>query len=392
MVNQTWSKQVQPPSKTPRIVALALGLGLFGAAFNGLALAQSEDTAPEPFCGPEWIAVPGQQLPTDKIRDLQQTTQDAMPPLRAHAPSDNSETQAMIPGQTRDLQPDLDTTAHLGPGNRPNTSPMTAVSDLYPPDPEPPVLANPSASHNTDSSPPASAAQLADGVKAYRLGDYLKAQDIVMRLTQQQPSAVNGWYYLALCHTQLGELDAARTAYNTVVAQAPKSSAARLARQGLEQLDRLVDADLDPPPMAAGKPAPVHAYTSTHSAVIPALPQVSTNPQYQTPQATAQAAAPAAVSSDMAELQQLREEMAALEAMGGSNNNHQNNNNGNMGNMGNMGWMMPMMAEMQQSGMANGKANTAGRKTMLTPEMMQSMMMQQMMQGFDVGGSSKHDD
>jgi hypothetical protein len=382
MVKQTWAKQAQPPSTTRRIVALALWLGLLGTAFNSLALCQSEDTAPEPFCGPEWIPVPGQHLPTDKIRDLQQTTQDAMPPIRAKASVAGPYSQAALPGNTRDLQPDLDTSASLSPANRPNTSSITAVSDLYPPDTEPAAMAAPTSNTPLATAPPTSEAPLSEGVQAYRLGDYLKAQEILIRLTQQQPSAVNGWYYLALCYTQLGELDAARTAYNMVVAQAPKSQAARLARQGLEQLDRLVDADLDPPPMAAGKPAPIHAYTSTHSAMIPTVPQVNTNPQYQMPQQ-------AAALPDMAELQQLREEMAALEAMGGSNNNNQNNSNGNMGNMG---WMMPMMAEMQQSGMASGKAGTAGRKTMLTPEMMQSMMMQQMMQGFDMGGSSKHDD
>ncbi len=85
-----------------------------------------------------------------------------------------------------------------------------------------------------------------DGVLAYQQKNYHVARGIFERLHREKPQDVKITYYLAITHARLGEVSEARNLYQAVINTDPESSAAQLAREGMRYLP---DPDrLDAPP------------------------------------------------------------------------------------------------------------------------------------------------
>ena len=320
-----------------------------GLASLGVMLACQSvwaDKGLTPFQGPGWLPVPGQQIPVDKIKSIHS---DDMHTIRTGA-----------------------TTSVQGPAQTSTLPLSTATSDLYPAkhaEFKHPAMPSGSVSP-VHQATPSDSLSFSDGVKAYRLGDYLKAQDTFMRLTQGQPNSVNNWYYLALTNTQLGEWEKARVAYEVVIEKSPKSGAAKLAKEGLANLDRLAESDLDLPP-------------SVNTAKVTSAPSRRHYPKANT---IAASQAPQRMNnSDLTELQRIRNEIATMKSMGtmnsmGGMSGNQMNQNSNDA----MSWMNPAMGGVAPNGMNSMGQNA--QTMMSNPQMMKSMLMTQMMQGFSGQG------
>lgn len=189
------------------------------------------------------------------------------------------------------------------------------------------------------------------GVKAYREGHYPLSEKIFKTLHQEAPENAQYTYYLAITEAQLGRFQKAKQLYEEIVTLAPNGKAAVLAQKGLDYLPKENDLDLPPRFQASDSPA-------------------ETKPS--------EAAVPFSQSQTMGD--SMRQGMQGMspqdwmmmQMMQGQNNGQ---NNGTMGGMNPMGWMM-------MPGMNSG-ANGAGG---YDPNVMSNMMMNQMMQGFGMGG------
>lgn len=194
------------------------------------------------------------------------------------------------------------------------------------------------------------ATAFADGVRLYREGQYAKALNIFERLHQDNSTDVNTTYYLAITSAQLGRFKQAKGFYEQIVLLDPNGKAAQLAKDGMKYLPDTHEA-LDLPPkfqaqIQANSPA---TGTPPQSANQPGAPQ------------QAQASNSGMSPQDLQAIQMMMMMGGGNGGMGGMNQNNP------------MGGMMP--------GMMGGQGMQG-----MDPNIMSTMMMNQMMQNFDLSG------
>lgn len=188
---------------------------------------------------------------------------------------------------------------------------------------------------------------LTSGVQAYRQGDYLLAHKTLAPLHAQHPENSNVTYYLAITEAQLGRFQQAKKLYQEILTLNLNSDAAKFAAEGLKFLP--AEATLDLPPRFQEVPT---QQASKGTAQSPALQSNSGTASGQS--------APTMTPQDMMAWQM----MMGQTGMGGT------------GGMNAMPWMMPGAMG------ANGNSGT------MDPSLMSTMMMNQMMQNMNLGGSS----
>ena len=173
-------------------------------------------------------------------------------------------------------------------------------------------------------------------VDAYRRGEYIKAESALKAVCQAQPENLGAIYYLAMTEAQLGRFQQARGLYQSIMDKDANSEVAHLAAEGLRYLPK--DDVFDPPPRFDGsQPAQVPAQTA-------ASPFGNMSPQ------------------DMMAMQMMMQ-------MGGGGKNG--------------GGFNPMMMGLMQGGQTGQNVD---------PEVLSTMMMNQMMENFSLGDNSKNDD
>lgn len=190
-------------------------------------------------------------------------------------------------------------------------------------------------------------------VDLYRQGKYLAAEQALSDLYRQHPEDSIAAYYLAMTQAQLGRFERARELYNAVLLLDPYSKAAALAKEGLKYLPEVTADNLDLPPRFNQM---VQGMTQT-----PAQPQVA-----------AQAAQTGMTPQDMMLMQMM---------MG------QNGNNG--GGMG--GGFNPMMfGLMNQQPADPNTLEGGGMFGNMDPSVMSTMLMNQMLQNFNMMGDDSN--
>jgi hypothetical protein len=210
------------------------------------------------------------------------------------------------------------------------------------------------------------------GVQAYRRGDYPAADRVFGELHKQAPQEARVTYYLAITAAQQGRFQQAGRLYRDVIRQEPEGSIATLAREGLKYLppEQALDqpprfstpADNDKPEKSENNKDTQKNGTSSNEADKTGASSVNGNPA---------AYAPGGMSpQDWMMLQMMM-------------------NSGNGGNGGNAAW--GMMAPWMMTPSAPGTPGTPGSTPAIDPEVMKTMLMNQLMQGFDLGGSGKDD-
>lgn len=191
-------------------------------------------------------------------------------------------------------------------------------------------------------------ANLQNAVALYRKGQYAEAEKLLAGLHDKHPEDSKATYYLAITSAQLGRFDQARLLYNEVLTLDPNGEAARLAAAGLKYLPAETAAIDLPPKFQAEDP--------TAAPVAPV--------------------APGTVQANGMSPQDMMMWQMMMSQMGGNGNN---NNNG-------MGGGMPfMMPQMQGGQSANGAPMN------MDPNVLSTMMMNQMMQNFDFSGDNNKD-
>jgi hypothetical protein len=194
-----------------------------------------------------------------------------------------------------------------------------------------------------------------EGVKAYRDGDYRAAKKNFARLHAEHPENCRVTYYLAISEAQLGRFQQARSLYQEIITLDPNSEAATLAREGLQYLPA-EQAALDlPPRFQMQKGGSIQEQNA--APVSPAPTQ------------------PVAAPSPMANMSP-QDWMMLQMMMGGQ---------GAGGN--GMNPMMPYMM-MPQMGADPNNPNGMGN---IDPNVMSSLLMNQMMQNFSLDGSKDQD-
>jgi hypothetical protein len=200
----------------------------------------------------------------------------------------------------------------------------------------------------------------ADGVKAYRDGDYRAARKSFARLHAEHPENSRVTYYLAISEAQLGRFRQARSLYQEIITLDPNSEAASLAREGLQYLPA-EQAALDlPPRFQAQKRTPMSGDDAATPSPAPKQSVV---------------AQPQAASSPMANMSP-QDWMMLQMMMGGQ---------GAGGN--GMSTMLPYMM-MPQMGADPSSPNGMGN---IDPSVMSSLLMNQMMQNFSLDGGKDQD-
>lgn len=182
------------------------------------------------------------------------------------------------------------------------------------------------------------------GVTAYQQGHFQQALPPLQQLITQAPDHIEGHYYTAITLAQLGRFADAKREYETVIKLAPSSDAATLAKQGLDYLPKNIG--LAQPPRFDVSPQTPAATSATTSA----------------------AAAPGMDSKAM-------QMMMLMSAMGGGNNS-------------NSLMMLPMMQKMMGGG---DSKDSKDDEPMFDPQMMSTMMQNQMMQNFNPFSSGDKD-
>jgi Tetratricopeptide repeat len=197
-------------------------------------------------------------------------------------------------------------------------------------------------------------------VQSYRKGDYTAARQAFSDFHRQNPDDVRAVYYLAMTEAQLGNFKQAERSYKEVIRREPDGKISLLAREGLKALP--TEATLDSPPRF---PTENTAPTAHGNAATISSPLGNTSPSaLGTP-------VPAGMSSqDWMMLQMMMSGAGNTNGMGGNSGG------------GNWGMMAPMMM-MQPS--ANGGAPN------IDPEVMKTILMNQMMQGFDLNPTKDKD-
>lgn len=77
---------------------------------------------------------------------------------------------------------------------------------------------------------------LADGVRAYREGDYAGASRVLEALHRKTPQDTRTTYYLAMTEARQGNYREAAKLYEDILKREPDGQAAKLAREGLRYL------------------------------------------------------------------------------------------------------------------------------------------------------------
>ncbi|MBX2861543.1 MAG: tetratricopeptide repeat protein [Vampirovibrio sp.] len=217
------------------------------------------------------------------------------------------------------------------------------------------------------------------GVLYYRQGFYDKAAAIFSTLHRQSPESVNTTYYLAISQAQLGKYDKARQLYLEIMTLEPNSKAGQLAEKGITYLPSQ-SLQLDQPPQFARvTPQPNRAYQTTQANQT----TLNTRPGQQ-PNGTRQLS-----PQDLVTMQMM------MQSGGNSFNGAQGGGNGmGMNNMGTNGLgMNPMMMNylMGQQGQSQPGQGSFGQPGQsIDPNVFSSMMMNQMMQNFDMTGGSNN--
>jgi hypothetical protein len=222
-----------------------------------------------------------------------------------------------------------------------------------------------------ESSAPGNTPKFQEGVRLYREGQYSKAYPCFEKQHQENPADLNNTYYLAITAAQLGRFKQAKAYYDEIILLDPQSKASQLAKEGRQYLPT-GEMGLDPPPRFQGN-------INTGSVSTSPFPANSTQtPASQTQNTPSQNSS--APSNGLS-----AQELQALQMMMGSGNN---NGMGGMGGGGNnLNSMLPYM--MMNNGGGNGGAgsNTGGG---LDPNFMSTMMMNQMLQNFNLDGNKNN--
>jgi len=201
-----------------------------------------------------------------------------------------------------------------------------------------------------------------DGVKAYRDGDYDQAAKIFKTLHKAQPEQVGITYYLAMTSAQQRNYGEARRLYQEVITLDPQGEAGQLSKEGLANLPALSATGLDKPPKfehtEAKTPMPqpaAQAYGQTYGSGVPAA----------TAQAQMQAQMPEGMTG---------QDIMMLQQVFGGGNQQSNNNSNN--------WMQMMMQPQNPN-------DPNSMQPQFNPDMMSTMMMNQMMQNFSLDAGKK---
>jgi hypothetical protein len=210
-----------------------------------------------------------------------------------------------------------------------------------------------------------------EGVQAYREGHYASAYDRFYKLHKEHPENSGITYYLAMTQAQLGRFQKAKALYEEIILIDPNSRAAELAKEGLRYLPASDGATLDLPPRFQSTPA------------------ASGQPLAGTPQGIPQPTMPGAAMGAGGYPAMSPEDMQAMQMM----QMMMGNGMGDMGSMGGMGGMGNMggMGGMGNMGGMNGMGmNGMGMNGMggMDPNIMSTMMMNQMLQQMNLGGES----
>lgn len=189
-------------------------------------------------------------------------------------------------------------------------------------------------------------------VQSYRKGDYIAARQAFSDYHRQNSDDARAIYYLAMTEAQLGNFKQAERNYKEVIKREADSKLGSLAREGLKALP--TEATLDSPPRfpTENTNTTMRGNGATDNTMMPGA-------------AAASPPVPAGMSAQDWMMMQMM--------MSGAGS-------GNGGNNGSWGAMAPMMM-MQPS--ANGGAPN------IDPEVMKTILMNQMMQNFDLNSSDK---
>lgn len=200
------------------------------------------------------------------------------------------------------------------------------------------------------------------GVKAYRDADYNQALKLFEPLHRQAPENTGYTYYLAITEAQMGRFQVAKRLYNEIIILDPHGDTASLAKQGLQYLPS--EASIDLPPrfnqQANVSTASAHPVAQTQAIAVPS----NTLQAQNTPGASM---LPAATGNALGMSPQ---DIMAFQMLMGQN--------GGMNGYNPMGAFMPGM----MMGMPNGANGSAG----MDPNIMSTMMMNQMIQNMNLGG------
>ncbi len=205
-------------------------------------------------------------------------------------------------------------------------------------------------------------ATLENGIHLYQEGQYPKASKILDAIHKEDPANLKATYYLAMAHAQLGHYAQARKLYQEVAMLDPQGPIGHYAKEGLQYLPAQ-DGRLDPPPR-------FQAGTSQSSPVA-----VQQMPQFQPPLSQQLSQQPVNPNQAMAEANGMSlQEWQSLQMMLG------NGNNNGMNGMG-LNNMLPFMM---------GQGQGPGQQQTLDPNIMSTLMMNQMMQNMDLGGGNNN--
>ncbi len=279
---------------------------------------------------------------------------------------------------------------------------------------------------SSTASAPAYGASLEASIQLYREGKYVEAEKMLNTLHKRSPENTRITYYLAISEAQLGRVAMARKHYEEIILLTPNHDTARLSEIGLRHLPHSSQ-KLDPPPKLSklfkhkkeSKPDATADDTRQYTTVAPSTPFTSNLPKPLSGSVTAAEAA-----------RQIQSARTGASYMPSTQNNQSPNQGYNptntqatnpanavspmmspemqqlmmmqnmMGGMGSypgsnaasgmnnnpMATMM-MMQSMQQNA---GQNQQNGRTTpAMDPSMMSDMMMNQMLQNFNFGGDTK---
>ncbi len=203
------------------------------------------------------------------------------------------------------------------------------------------------------------------GVKAYREGNYAQARLTFQQLHQLHPEDSNSTYYLAISEAQLGRYRQAEKLYREILTLNPQSEAAKLAKEGLQYLP-----GEDTSANALDQPPKFQAQQSTGTLQASQMPQATPHTATTAPQ-TAQTSATGLPTNVTPQDMMLWQMM--MGQMGNGNNNGMNSSM--------MPWAMMPQAD---------PSNPAGGSN-IDPNIMSTMLMNQMMQGFSLDGNTDKD-
>jgi tetratricopeptide (TPR) repeat protein len=199
-----------------------------------------------------------------------------------------------------------------------------------------------------------------NGIHLYQEGQYPKASKILDAIHKEDPANLKVTYYLAMTHAQLGHYAQARKLYQEVAMLDPQGPIGHYAKEGLQYLPTQ-DGRLDPPPRFQA--AVVHPAASPSNQAQTGISPIQQNAVQQ----------PVNPNQAMAEANGMSlQEWQSLQMMLGNGNN---NNSNSMNNM------LPFMM---------GQGHGQGQSQTLDPNIMSTLMMNQMMQNMDLGSGNNN--